>query len=179
MQLLEEFAASRKNCNSFTICNSWKDLQLLREFADTTNLQHTHFTDRRCTQNVLTMFCPAVTDGRGWLVAPPHHPKFEKCCKAQIKRKGLRRGGRKYFLLRASLASFPSWPRLYFQFLQISRDLRVAIKDLKLVWLAGWLSWRRNDHRSHVLIHRLRLHSPLSFHASRSYLHLIYLWSMI
>ena len=128
-------------------------------------------------------FCPAVTDGRGWLVAPPHHPKFEKCCKAQIKRKDLRlaaqRGGRKYFLLRASLASFPSWPRLYFPVSPDLRDLRVAIKDLKLVWLAGWLSWRRNDHRSHVLIHRLRLHSPLSFHASRSYLHLIYLWSMI
>ena len=146
-------------------------MQLLREFADTTNLQHTHFTDRRCTQNVLTMFCPAVTDGRGWLVAPPHHPKFEKYCKAQIKRKDLRlaaqRGGRKYFLLRASLASFPSWPRLYFPVSPDLRDLRVAIKDLKLVWLAGWLSWRRNDHRSHVLIHRLRLHSPLSFHESQ------------
>ena len=153
MLLPEKIANSLQFATRGRTCSAYESLQHLR----TCNLASLRIEG--ALKIFRPCFCPAVTDGRGWLVAPPHHPKFEKCCKAQIKRKGLRRGGRKYFLLRASLASFPSWPRLYFPVSPDLRDLRVAIKDLKLVWLAGWLSWRRNDHRSHVLIHRLRLHS--------------------
>ena len=137
MLLLEKIATPLQFATRGRTCSSYESLQTLR----TCNLPTSRLEG--ALKMISPCFCPAVTDGRGWLEAPPHHPKFEKCCKAQIKRKDLRlaaqRGGHKYFLLRASLASFPSWPRLYFPVSPDLRDLRVAIKDLKLV-LVSWLA---------------------------------------
>ena len=71
------------------------DLQPLRKFADTTNLQPTHFTDRRCTQNVLTMFlscsyrweglagsAPSLSQVWKMLQSANQAKRFAACCTA-------------------------------------------------------------------------------------------------